>query len=538
MAKQKEIKYALPIGTVLKNGRYPYQIREVLGQGSYGIVYRVATKINIDGTRIEVSFAIKENFTKDFCSREVDGVTMKYPSEFEERAKDDLNDFLAEGKWLANICKGNENIVSVNETFKENGTYYYVMEYIDGISLHDIVVKNGRLTEQESIKIMAPIIEAVNVVHSNELLHLDIKPENIMLKKTGEPILIDFGITLHFSANGERTITSKDRPVGCSDGFAPMEQYLGVEEFSPEVDVYALGATLYYLLVGNEPKKASEIKSDWIKTTLPTNVSNEVRNAIVNAMQPSRFDRTRTAKEFARQLGIETSKKESTKSTSKKTRSQTRKVKEEPTVPKKKKPQNPINHEPAKRAAKLKKELEPIILTSESTSTSNHGLVIGVCVLVAFVVFLFLYPRILSPSESNSSDVAEVTESIYVKDFPIYDSAGNVEYIYDGYLINGIPDHYSGFAKYTDNDPYGRLEYQGPFVNGKRQGDNGAQLTYKNGDSYKGSFSDDHFDEGTYTIKKDGSYFKGTFNNNEPYNGTWYYKSGKKMSDVINGIEK
>ena len=262
---QTEYPMALPIGTTLKGGQYPYRIEEVLGQGSYGHTYRVSAQVPIGNITKEVSFAVKENFTKKYCSRKADGVTMKYPTEFADDVERDLQDFMSEGNKLREICKESKNIVKVNETWRENGTAYYAMEYIDGGNLCNYVKDNGCLSEKEAIDILLPVIDAVGVIHQHHLLHLDIKPENIMLEKRKnggfEPILIDFGITLHFDNSGTITQTSKDHSIGCSDGYAPIEQYGGVNHFAPEVDVYALGATLYYMLVGEDPKRASDIKS-------------------------------------------------------------------------------------------------------------------------------------------------------------------------------------------------------------------------------------------------------------------------------------
>lgn len=113
---QTEYPMALPVGAVLNGGQYSYRIEEVLGQGSYGITYRVSAQVQIGNITKEVSFAVKENFTKKYCSRKADGVTMNYPDVFTEDVERDLQDFLSEGKRLREICKGSKNIVKVNET--------------------------------------------------------------------------------------------------------------------------------------------------------------------------------------------------------------------------------------------------------------------------------------------------------------------------------------------------------------------------------------------------------------------------------------
>ena len=290
--------YALSKGTVLQGGKYPYRIEEVLGQGSYGITYKVSAEVSLGNITNKIYFAVKENFTKKYCSRKADGVTMRFPAEFASDVERDLEDFLTEGKRLNLICKSSKHIVKVNETWRENDTAYYAMEFIDGGSLSDYVISKGRLSEKEALKIIMPILEAVNFVHQNRLLHLDIKPENIMLERQNDgqftPILIDFGITLHFDQSGTITKTSKDHSIGCSDGYAPIEQYSGINQFAPEVDVYALGAVLYYMLVGRDPMRSIDYNVKKIDANLPAETSSQVRAAILHAMNSLRDERTST----------------------------------------------------------------------------------------------------------------------------------------------------------------------------------------------------------------------------------------------------
>lgn len=298
--------YALSKGTVLQGGKYPYRIEEVLGQGSYGITYKVSAEVSFGNITNKIYFAVKENFTKRYCSRKADGVTMRFPAEFADDVERDLEDFLTEGKRLNKICKSSKHIVKVNETWRENDTAYYAMEFIDGGSLSDYVISKGRLSEKEALKIFMPILEAVRSVHQYRLLHLDIKPENIMLESQNAggltPILIDFGITLHFDQSGSITKTSKDHSIGCSDGYAPIEQYSGINQFVPEVDVYALGAVLYYMLVGRDPMRSIDCNAKKIDANLPAETSSNVRAAILHAMNSLRDERTQNVKDFIAEL--------------------------------------------------------------------------------------------------------------------------------------------------------------------------------------------------------------------------------------------
>lgn len=300
--KKTEYSMTLPIGTILKGGKNAYRIEEVLGQGNYGITYKASATITLGNISKLWYFAIKENFAKDYCSREADGIAMTYPQNRAEKAERDLKEFVAEGKTLSEICNGNKYIINVNETFEANNTAYYAMEFIDGGDLRTLVENKGQLSEAEAVNLITPIIDAVAHLHRNHRLHLDIKPENIVLKKDGTPILIDFGLTLHFKTDGSRTGTSKDKSAGFSEGYAPMEQYLGIISFAPEVDVYALGATLYFMLVGKDPEKASNINSKKIEANLPSGISQQIRSAIFHAMSALAENRTQTAELFRNEI--------------------------------------------------------------------------------------------------------------------------------------------------------------------------------------------------------------------------------------------
>lgn len=297
-------KYALPAGIVLTGGKNNYRIEEVLGQGGYGITYRVSASLMHGNIPVTVHFALKEFFAKGICERSADNVTLAYSKASEVDVRESLQDFIAEGKRLADICRGCKNIVNVNEVFEANNTAYYVMEYIRGGSLRQLVKRQGALSEDAALSYMIPIIRAVGYIHKERLLHLDIKPENIMIR-TGEydspdePVLIDFGVTLHFTTDGR--LTSKHGTYA-SPGYSPMEQYEGITRFSPETDVYALAATLYYLLVGHDPASAFDIRPGFIENSLPEKVGVQVRHAIAEAMAPFAYERTQSARQFEKLL--------------------------------------------------------------------------------------------------------------------------------------------------------------------------------------------------------------------------------------------
>lgn len=301
--KDKELllQSALPIGTLLQSKSRKYYVVEVLGGGGFGITYKVYANEMIGNISQKIFFVIKEYFIKG-CFRTENGISVRYASNLKNEFEQSRTDFVLEADRLNKLGKLSPNIVKVNEHFDANSTSYYVMEYLDGGDLRHYVFKNGALSESEALSKIIPIARAVEHLHKDGMLHLDIKPDNIVLKEdatTGEviPVLIDFGIAKHFDSHGKPT----SRPIakGASDGYAPMEQYTEITKFAPEIDIYALGATLFFCLTNTNPPKAFDIPSnDTLLAKLPIDVSQRVKDAIVNAMQRSSYDRTKSVQSF------------------------------------------------------------------------------------------------------------------------------------------------------------------------------------------------------------------------------------------------
>ena len=306
MSNDKEHKYALSKGKILKGGKYAYCIDSVLGQGGYGFTYKVSFKTKIGNIPVTLYFAVKELFVKGHCYRGADGLCMEYSEASAPEVKESLRDFITEGNRLAQFCKHDTHIVNVNEVFEANNTAYYVMEYLEEGDLRKKVLNNrGGLPEAQALSYVLPVAEAVSYLHSEHMLHMDIKPENIVIRKGtdgnhDEPVLIDFGVSLHFNKKGE--LTSKHDSVGVSFGYSAPEQHEGIFHFAPEIDVYSLGATLYYLLTGKSPQSPSDMQPDYIRRTLPQTVSNQVREAIVHALRYNKSERTKTVADFIHEL--------------------------------------------------------------------------------------------------------------------------------------------------------------------------------------------------------------------------------------------
>ena len=254
--ENSEIQSALPRGTVL-HGANTYVIEEVLGIGGFGITYLAVTEVPwLNGKTMRRRVAVKEHFYGEHSERGADGHTVSTPGTAKTIATvtDSLDDFLAEAQRLQKFTGHNANIVKVFDVFRQNDTAYYVMEYLEGLSLGKAVV-GAPIDEAGMLSVMRPIIATVAFLHRQRINHLDIKPDNIVLADGGtRPVLIDFGQSKHFRADGSSTSTIKVK--GATAGYAPAEQYEGIRTFSPAADVYALGATMMTCLTGKVPPTA------------------------------------------------------------------------------------------------------------------------------------------------------------------------------------------------------------------------------------------------------------------------------------------
>ncbi|MBO4977357.1 MAG: serine/threonine protein kinase [Muribaculaceae bacterium] len=257
--KSDDADFALPHGAVLQ-GSQRYVIERLLGAGGFGKTYLASTVIAVGAIRAKAYVAIKEHFVSDLNEREAGTLRVTTPGTARSRqtVENSLRDFLGEARRLQQLGEGHPDIVKVNEVFEANGTAYYVMEYLDGNSLWSAIAGKP-MDEDAMLRLMFPIVDAVAYLHRNRLTHLDIKPQNIMLAvgDDGEvtPVLIDFGLSKHYDADGNATSTVNT--LACSDGYSPIEQYSGITTFTPAADVYALGATMLACLTGTTPAKST-----------------------------------------------------------------------------------------------------------------------------------------------------------------------------------------------------------------------------------------------------------------------------------------
>ena len=292
---------ALPKGTQLRGPKRTYVLQEVLGSGSFGITYR-ATYTQQDGNITQkLDCAIKEYFPGCYCTR--NGLNVAPHSSDAELFRGGKDDFVSEANKLHGLGTQGDHIVKVNEVFEANGTAYYVMQYVDGSPLTDVVPRRG-LPYNQAIGLLQPIMNAVAFLHHKRINHLDIKPDNIMVTRDEQPVLIDFGQSMHFKGSGKGTSTKK--VPGATDGFAPPEQYAGIQTFSPKSDIYALTATLCYMLTGRALPKSTELTRTAIEDALRDKLPQEgLMDAFHRGLARSAEDRTASVEQLMTDLGIE-----------------------------------------------------------------------------------------------------------------------------------------------------------------------------------------------------------------------------------------
>lgn len=294
--------HGLKSGTPL--GESTYRIDKVLGQGSFGITYLATARFTVQGRlgnmELETKVAVKEFFMKDVNRRKEDGISVGGAggSVFSGYRKK----FKKEAENLAKLS--HRGIVKVFDVFDANNTTYYVMQFLDGQNLDDFIEEAGSLSEQESVRIVSEIGDAVSYMHSTKMLHLDIKPKNIMRKSDGTYHLIDFGLSKQLSDDEEGQSSSS---IGLgTPGYAPIEQagYKRDGSFPATLDVYALGATMYKMLTGKCPPEATSVINDGFpeKDLIAKGVSHNTLVVLKKAMAPLRKERYQSVEVFIKEL--------------------------------------------------------------------------------------------------------------------------------------------------------------------------------------------------------------------------------------------
>lgn len=287
---------SLPIGYVLHGTNYGYEIQKILGQGTFGITYLAKVKMegSLGALDSHVFVAIKEFFMKEINGRNGTSVTSgsKGGVFYDYRKK-----FKKEAENLSKL--NHPNIVKVMESFETNNTIYYVIEYFSGGSLEQKLGNEG-IPIKEAIDYTNQIGNAIAYMHEHKMLHLDLKPGNVVLDDKGNAVLIDFGLSKQYDENGQPE--SSTTVGGGTPGYAPLEQanYRDGKDFPVTMDIYALGATMFKMLTGTRAPEASAILNDGFPTYMLSSVcdSKGMVACIERAMSPKKKDRYQTVKEL------------------------------------------------------------------------------------------------------------------------------------------------------------------------------------------------------------------------------------------------
>lgn len=265
-----DLKQALAKGKTLQNSKYV--IKSVLGQGGFGITYLAYHTV------LEKDVAIKEFFPSLYCER-VENSSVGCSANNEKIMLKLKTKFIKEARHIASLK--HPNIITIFDIFEEYGTAYYVMDYVEGCSLQELVKLEGKLPANKVFKYIGEIGDALDYIHSRKIGHYDVKPGNILINKADDhSVLIDFGLSKQFTENDEQTSSL----IGHSNGYAPIEQYDQSEKltFSPTTDTYSLTATLFFLLSGIRPQTSTEIVSQGLK--IPEEIPDKMKRIIRKGM--------------------------------------------------------------------------------------------------------------------------------------------------------------------------------------------------------------------------------------------------------------
>lgn len=281
----------LPQGTILHGTSCSYTIIKMLGQGTFGITYLASTSYG-------ESVAVKEFFMREINGRNGSSVTSGNKKGMVDYYR---KKFVREAGNLSKLH--HPNIISVREAWAENDTVYYSMEYLDGGSLDDLILSEGGLTEADALRYTREMATALMFMHNNKMLHLDLKPSNVMLKH-GHAVLIDFGYAKQYAADG---LPESSATIGKGTlGYAPIEQNNPNEwkDFPVTMDIYALGATMFKMLTGHTPPEASEVLNNGFPygEMQACGIDPAITKVVSVAMAPLKKDRIPTVDVFVEML--------------------------------------------------------------------------------------------------------------------------------------------------------------------------------------------------------------------------------------------
>lgn len=514
-----KLKSMLRKGTMLHG---TYRIDGYLSSGGFGNTY-VATHVNFNK-----QYAIKEFFMDGVNERVGDSATVKVSNDSKvDEFTGQRSKFYKEAQRLHELS--NRHIVRVHDLFDENGTTYYVMDYIDGENLKERLKRTGQpMSEQEVEEVLRQVLDALGEVHSQGLYHMDLKPANIMIDRNGVVKLIDFGASKQF--NTEKGGALSTSAVTYTNGYAPREQMeRNYQKFGPWTDFYALGATLYNLLSNRTPPMPTDIDDDrtpdkHLALPRPANVSTRMWDLVLWMLKTHRQDRPQSVDDIIHDISCTIIPDHLIRPAEDKTKpaeEQTKPVRVEPVVV------QPVAPKPEPEPKPVPKPKQQSASAASPAPKRNlKTIVIAACAGLALVVGGYTLfggkeplpapdPEVDTPAAPVEASTQRVTDERFLLPSGRCTYSGEVN-------AEGLPDG-TGTARFDSGDVC-----EGTFVDGIIEGDN-IRFTYANGDTFVGSYKDNEPYQGRYTLSEDGSYSEGLFKDINAGNTAWYDKNGKKL---------
>lgn len=494
-------------GTILRG---IYRVERPLSPGGFGNTY-LATN-----TEFDELVAIKEFFLRGKTERDdsTSYVSVSNAENVQEFAQQ-LEKFKKEARRLRKL--DNKHIVKVYDLFEENGTAYYVMDYIDGESLSDRLKRTGNpLAEEEVSDVLIQILDALHTVHEIELWHLDLKPANIMVDKKGQVRLIDFGASKHIDRYGNHATSLV---VARTEHYFPPEQSSEtLKNIGPWTDIYALGATLYHLLSNNVPPSLDELINEGTDAfSFPSTVSSSMRNLVVWMMKPNRKERPQSIEDIMDYLttnGMANQTVASYHMDEKTILNRDGDCSEETDHDYREETMLDYREETVLENSQVEEEKTEGNTDFEESvyddTGGNKKTIIYVLLMIVVCIALYSWIKNRSKIEISSTDNTELSDNAESGTTRVDYSWGSGDYT--GGLKNGEP-HGHGTIIYDDGK-----KFVGEFKDGKVNGHG----VYTNADGktiFDGLYEDGHRVSGTLTYD-DGAYYTGGYYTGE-YTWEW-----------------
>lgn len=301
---------ALKPGTVINGNLHEYTIADVIASDSQGYTYRATVTVAPPkGAKAKspatATLVIREHFMGYCSDRGPDGIEVVTPEDIAPTVEACLDSFRKSSELRQSISTSHSAIINVLECFDANNTHYYVVEYLTGVSFDEYVRQRGSLSFEEASKILSPIFYAALHIHRHGALHTDIHPGHIRFtthNNTDTPVLFSLYNSLHFDEGGHKLWSVPD--TTCRTGFAPPEQYREIDFFAPQVDIYALGATLLFALTGKPLPDSRTLTRDSIRELIPASLPETQAAALLHALEPEMSERTLSVTGFFEDLNM------------------------------------------------------------------------------------------------------------------------------------------------------------------------------------------------------------------------------------------